>query len=246
MSSGSTAVRCLRCGAYTQGTQVCADCLERQRIEEKARAERVSESIAQRASPVSGSSTSGFQCPSCGMFASSDAKFCGYCRHSFQGVPDVYEANTATLRRIFAWLIDSVLLVVVLTALILPLADFVRASNGEVVRVQLPNGIIWLALGVPLGYYIVFELFFGATIGKLLLGLRVIKVSGEPYDIGAVLVRNFLRIIDAIPFGLYIVGLICIAMTEKKQRLGDIVAGTAVVKASTAKARPGRTLSPFA
>jgi uncharacterized RDD family membrane protein YckC len=170
----------------------------------------------------------------------------GYCRYSFQGTPDVYEASTATLRRIFAWLIDSILLVVVLTALILPLADFVKSSNGEVVRVEFPTGTIWLAIGIPLAYYVVFEFLFGATVGKLLLGLKVIKVSGEPYDIGAVLLRNLLRIIDAIPFGLYIVGLICIGMTEKKQRLGDIVAGTAVVKASTANARPGRTLSPFA
>jgi len=220
--------------------------VERQRADEEARAERVAQSVAQRPPGASGSSAAGWQCPSCGKFASPDAKFCGYCRYSFKGTPDIYEASTATLQRILAWLIDSILLVVVLTVLVLALADFVRSSDGELVRVELPKGTILLALGIPLGYYMVFELLFGATIGKLLLGLRVIKVSGEPYDVGAVLVRNLFRFIDAIPLGLYVVGLICIAMTDKKQRLGDIVAGTAVVKASTAKARPGRSLSPFA
>ena len=247
MSSGFATVRCLRCGSYTQGGQFCADCVERQRSEEEARAERVVQSIADRPATASGSSPAGSLCPSCGRFASPDATFCGFCRYSLQGTPDVYEASTATGQRLIAGLIDGVLMVVLFTVMALAFADVEQGTgNNQTVRVGLWNEQFLLYLVILYGYYVVLETLFGATVGKLMLGLRVIKVSGARYDLGAALLRNLLRFVDSFPFGLYIVGLVFIAATEKKQRLGDIAAGTAVVKASTAKARPGRGLSPFA
>ncbi|TMB69424.1 MAG: RDD family protein [Chloroflexi bacterium] len=246
MSSGFATVRCLHCGSYTQGGQFCADCVERQRSEEEARAERVAQSIADRPGSASGSSPAGSLCPSCGRFASPDAKFCGYCRFSFQGIPDVQRASTATGQRLIAGLIDGFLMVVLFTVMALAFADVEQGSgNNQTVRVGLWNEQFLLYLAILYGYYVVLEMLFGATIGKLILGLRVIKVSGAPYGLGAVLIRNLIRFVDSFPFGLYVVGLLFIAATEKKQRLGDIVAGTAVVKASTANARPGPGMSPF-
>ena len=247
MSSGFATVRCLRCGSYTQGGQFCADCVERQRSEEEARTERVAQSIAERPGTASGSSPAGSLCPSCGRFASPDAKFCGYCRYSFQGSPDVYEASTATGQRLIAGLIDGILMIVLFTVMALAFAGTEQAGNNQqTVRIGLWNEQFLFYLAIVYGYYVVLEMLFGGTVGKLMLGLRVIKVSGAPYGLGAALLRNLLRFVDSFPFGLYVVGLVFIAATEKKQRLGDIVAGTAVVKASTAKARPGRGLSPFA
>jgi hypothetical protein len=82
MSSGF-AVRCIRCGAYTQGAQVCGDCNERQRADEAARAERVTQAIAER--PANATSTpSAGACPSCGRLAGPGAQFCGFCRFQFR------------------------------------------------------------------------------------------------------------------------------------------------------------------
>jgi uncharacterized RDD family membrane protein YckC len=77
----------------------------------------------------------------------------------------------------------------------------------------------------------IFEGLIATTPGKLLMGLKVVKLNGERYDWRAVLLRNIIRIIDGAPI-LYIVGLISIAVTEKNQRLGDLAAGTVVVRAS--------------
>ena len=73
--------RCIRCGTPSQGTgQFCATCAEQKRTEETERAERVAKAIAGRPAPQS---TTGTLCPGCGMWASNDARFCGYCRYQF-------------------------------------------------------------------------------------------------------------------------------------------------------------------
>jgi uncharacterized RDD family membrane protein YckC len=78
------------------------------------------------------------------------------------------------------------------------------------------------------GYYVVFEGLFGGTIGKLILGLRVVNRKGRSPGIGAALVRNILRIVDFLPL-FYVVGVIAVLASEKKQRVGDRVAGTYVI-----------------
>ncbi len=77
-------------------------------------------------------------------------------------------------------------------------------------------------------YFILCEAYLGGTVGKLALGMRVVKLDGSPCDLRASLIRNVLRIVDALPF-LYIVGLVLVLTSDKKQRLGDRVAGTVVV-----------------
>jgi uncharacterized RDD family membrane protein YckC len=79
-------------------------------------------------------------------------------------------------------------------------------------------------------YFVVLEGFMGQTLGKKLLKLKVVQVNGQPCGYGPAVVRNILRIIDALPF-LYIIGMILISRSDKKQRLGDSVAKTVVVKA---------------
>jgi uncharacterized RDD family membrane protein YckC len=81
-------------------------------------------------------------------------------------------------------------------------------------------------------YYVVLEGTNGATLGKKLLKIKVVKEDGNPCGLGAAFVRNLLRIIDGLPF-LYIIGMILIARSPKKQRLGDRVAHTVVVGASS-------------
>jgi uncharacterized RDD family membrane protein YckC len=59
--------------------------------------------------------------------------------------------------------------------------------------------------------------------------IKVIREDGKPIDMNQALIRNILRIIDGI-FG-YLIGVILIWRSDKKQRLGDRIAKTVVVKA---------------
>ena len=81
-----------------------------------------------------------------------------------------------------------------------------------------------------LGYYFLPEWLFGTTIGKAFFALRVRQLSGDPCTVGQVAVRTLARLVEvnplllgAIPAG------IAILATERKQRLGDLLAGTVVV-----------------
>lgn len=82
---------------------------------------------------------------------------------------------------------------------------------------------------VMLAYYVLLEGYFGWTIGKLVMGIRVVlKGNGSP-GVNKALVRNLLRIIDGLP-AFNILGIVLILLTKERTRLGDLVAGTRVVK----------------
>lgn len=86
-------------------------------------------------------------------------------------------------------------------------------------------------------YFIFFEwLWNGQTPGKRLLKLRVIREDGRPLTLWEAIARNLLRICDAIPgfvVPIYSVGLIVIFLSSRDQRLGDIFAGTVVIRERT-------------
>jgi hypothetical protein len=73
-------------------------------------------------------------------------------------------------------------------------------------------------------------LWNGQTVGKRRAGLRVIGADGEPARFTAVLIRNLLRVVDFLP-GWYAIGVVMISVTPRSQRLGDLAAGTYVVRA---------------
>jgi uncharacterized RDD family membrane protein YckC len=76
------------------------------------------------------------------------------------------------------------------------------------------------------GYYVFFETVWnGQTPGKRLLRLRVIKYGGSPIDLTSAAVRGLIRIVD-----LAAIGFIVMFFSSKNQRLGDLAAGTLVVK----------------
>jgi len=90
---------------------------------------------------------------------------------------------------------------------------------------------IWLAL-IVVAYFALFEALFGATPGKALLGLRVVTLEGRRPTLGAVLLRNLLRPVDALPT-LYLVGAVSMWRSPREQRLGDHVAETMVAPAGS-------------
>jgi uncharacterized RDD family membrane protein YckC len=90
------------------------------------------------------------------------------------------------------------------------------------------------------GYFVFFEwLWNGQTPGKRLLKLRVIREDGRPITLWEAMARNLLRIFDAVPgfvLPVYSIGLITIFLSNRDQRVGDVFAGTVVVRERTDEA----------
>jgi uncharacterized RDD family membrane protein YckC len=79
-------------------------------------------------------------------------------------------------------------------------------------------------------YEVLFEtLASGRTPGKRATGLRVVALDGRPVTFVRSSIRNLLRVIDALPFA-YVIGMVAILVSARNQRLGDLAAGTLVVR----------------
>lgn len=91
-----------------------------------------------------------------------------------------------------------------------------------VIAITLNSAILFL-------YGCLLEAACGATLGKILVGIRVVRTA-QRSALVACAVRNVLRIVDGLAF--YLVGTAVAACSEARQRLGDICARTAVVEES--------------
>ncbi len=85
------------------------------------------------------------------------------------------------------------------------------------------------------GYFVFFEtLWSGQTPGKRWMGLRVICDDGRPVTFFQAMVRNLIRLVDIMPVAAvapsYFVGILSIFISAKNRRLGDLAAGTVVVR----------------
>jgi uncharacterized RDD family membrane protein YckC len=81
------------------------------------------------------------------------------------------------------------------------------------------------------GYFTLFEAFWnGRTPGKRVARIRVIQRSGRAIGLFESMARNLVRYIDMQPFPFYAVGVIAIFVTRQHQRLGDLAAGSLVVR----------------
>jgi uncharacterized RDD family membrane protein YckC len=80
------------------------------------------------------------------------------------------------------------------------------------------------------GYFTLFEAFWnGRTPGKRVAKIRVIQRSGRAIGLFESMARNLIRVIDQIPL-IYVVGVISMFVSRQHQRLGDLAAGTLVVR----------------
>jgi uncharacterized RDD family membrane protein YckC len=133
--------------------------------------------------------------------------------------------------RILAALIDLVLLAILFVVVAILIGD--SSSGGEDEKgfsVRLNNGPLLLYVLLCMAYYFLMEAFSGGqTIGKRLMKLRVVALEGALTP-SKVLLRTLCRIVDGLPF-LYLLGLIMVATSQRKQRIGDMAAGTIVVRA---------------
>ena len=83
-------------------------------------------------------------------------------------------------------------------------------------------------LVIMLIYFIFLEGLTGATLGKWVMGLRVVQVNGSKPGLLKGLIRNLLRIVDSLPT-LNILGVILILKSKERARFGDRIAGTRVI-----------------
>ncbi len=103
------------------------------------------------------------------------------------------------------------------------------------------QGLLLLGLFFMEWFYpVFFEVFSGATPGKHWLGLEVLRENGAPIDWTGSLLRNLLRTVDLLPL-FNALGLLCMLLHPRMQRLGDMAAGTLVVYR---QAGPGREEIP--
>jgi uncharacterized RDD family membrane protein YckC len=106
-------------------------------------------------------------------------------------------------------------------------------SPFQPISKDLTGGVLVVAdFVIALVYAMVAEwLWRGQTVGKRLLGLRVVDAHGLRLEPSQVIVRNLLRLLDALP-ALYLTGGIACVFSRHRQRLGDLAAGTVVVRTS--------------
>jgi uncharacterized RDD family membrane protein YckC len=144
------------------------------------------------------------------------------------------QARRARGRRLSALIIDLISFSILIT-IINNVYGVTQVTSGSPIPglggtayYESATAIPWLgSVLMWLAYYIILESLFGASLGKMLLGLCVVRVDGRPLGFGAVVTRNMLRLIDAL--GLYLVGGISVIATTNSQRVGDRWAGTTVV-----------------
>jgi len=124
-----------------------------------------------------------------------------------------------------AWLTDVAIRSVVWIVFIIMLG----ASAIETRSPPLVIGLFLIMQFVVSWFYTtLFEAMTGSTPGKRAFGLWVVHDNATPITWSGALVRNFLRVIDFLPF-IYIVGLVSLLMDNRFRRLGDLAAGTLVI-----------------
>ena len=124
--------------------------------------------------------------------------------------------------RMLAAIVDAVIVVALLVAVSVLVNQFDSSLVSAV-------GIVVMFV-LTFGYDVLFEtLASGRTPGKRWNGLRVVRTGGQPVGFLTSSVRNLMRIVDFLP-ALYGVGMVAVLATERNQRLGDLAAGTLVVR----------------
>ncbi len=123
------------------------------------------------------------------------------------------------------WLAVVLVLWLILYLLLPGILAFSRRSAQWAVAIH-----VFLLFAINWGYFTLFEAFWnGRTPGKRVAGIRVIQSSGRAIGLIESMARNLIRYVDQIPF-FYAVGVIAVFATRQHQRLGDLAAGTLVVR----------------
>ncbi|MCB9396703.1 MAG: RDD family protein [Acidobacteria bacterium] len=143
-------------------------------------------------------------------------------------------------QRMFAYGLDHVFILTIMLLINFGFSLLGVFMGGGLAMFSTLFGIL-VAITVWWLYFIVLEaLWKGQTLGKKILGIRVISDRGTPISWGQSFLRNLLRMADSFPYygntgslvllPFYGVGFFSCFFTQKRQRLGDLAAGTIVVR----------------
>jgi uncharacterized membrane protein SpoIIM required for sporulation/uncharacterized RDD family membrane protein YckC len=117
------------------------------------------------------------------------------------------------------------------------------------------NAVTGVGLGITIfigfvlmwGYFVFYEgLRDGQTPGKRRMGIRVVHDGGYPVTVRGAAVRNLMRIIDIQPAPSFAVGGLAMMLHPQTKRLGDLAAGTVVVRDRTGQPIPEESRAPAA
>jgi uncharacterized RDD family membrane protein YckC len=197
------------------------------------------------------------QCAQCGTVTPPGAKYCESCgtvlavkpvqsAPAFAPAPG-YQAPRAYVPytttpyqgvaiRFVAILIDTIIIAIIAGILSVPFNAFAVITNDASGTVTFSfAGVLGglVSLAVFMVYFTMLEGRYGQTVGKMAVKIKVVRLAdGAPIDYSQAAVRTILRFLDEIPYFIpYLLGAILIWSSEEKQRLGDRVASTVVVKA---------------
>ncbi len=127
-------------------------------------------------------------------------------------------------RRAVSYCVDMILITVLMLAAFLASLALTLGSTSGLGPALVAFFVIYQGYGAFCE-----GVFNGQTLGKHLLGLRVVSDQGVPITGAQAVLRNLVGAVDGlIPF-IYLPGLSCMLLTRKFQRLGDLAAGTMVV-----------------
>jgi len=142
--------------------------------------------------------------------------------------------------RFLAVAIDTLVQVVILIAVFLlaawampgiqGLANVAHISAKTLESILVAIAIIFLFI-VDVGYFVAFEtLWNGQTPGKRSIGIRVVRDGGYPVTFMDSVIRNLIRVIEGFPLLDYVPSMISALISSQNKRLGDLAAGTIVVR----------------
>lgn len=142
--------------------------------------------------------------------------------------------------RFIAGVIDTLIQSATMLALFFVTRATAPDSGGSVVFLIIASIVLFVA------YYPVFEILWsGQTPGKRAQRIRVVRRDGQPVSIVASLIRNFVRLVDFLP-AYYVVGIVSMLAHPQSRRLGDLAAGTVVVREPKLLAPQAVLLAPGA
>ncbi len=129
------------------------------------------------------------------------------------------------LRRFLALFIDLAA-IATLSSITLGVLSFFNLLLGQLAMAL----AILIIFGFGLGYHIALEwLWRGRTLGKFVLGIRVMDAQGLRLQFSQVALRNLLRVADMLPL-FYLLGGAAMVLSPRAQRLGDLAANTIVAR----------------
>ncbi|HET8824316.1 MAG TPA: RDD family protein, partial [Terriglobales bacterium] len=127
--------------------------------------------------------------------------------------------------RSLAWAIDQTVVILgcILTGKLIGMLPAL-SPDLKIGLTVLSYFVIWIAYGICLEWK-----WAGQTIGKRVLKLRVMDGTGRKLVFSQIAIRNLMRFLDALPF-LYFVGGLAMLLSDRYQRIGDLVANTIVLR----------------